>query len=470
MKFKILGFLFSVFALPSFAQDYWDLEKCVTYALENNLTIKQTELSTKIAEQNLTQSKGANLPNLNGFASNTYNFGQTIDPFTNQFATQRVRSNSLGLSANMNLFSGLGNYNTIKQREYELNASRYDLDQSRNDISLAIASAYLTILFNEEQVEQARSQAAVTAKQVERTQKLVKAGTLPQGSLYEVEAQLASEELALTQALNNVDLAYLQLKQFLQVESDQNFRIVKPNLEIAENQKVESTPGQVYDKALNTLPQIKSAENRLLGAEKQVESAKSNYYPTLTLNGSLGSGYSGLNQTASGFTSIDVPIGTTASGEAVSTTTQVPTGLEVKPFGDQLSDNFNQSIGLQLTIPIFNRFQINSGVSQAKLNAETRELNYEQTKNQVRQTIEQAYADAVAALKNYNSNVKAVKALRESYTYMEKRYDVGMLNVVDLTASKNRLTQAESNLLRAKYDFIFKQKILDFYQGKALAF
>ena len=200
------------------------------------------------------------------------------------------------------------------------------------------------------------------------------------------------------------------------------------------------------------------------------ESAKSKYYPTLTLNGSLGSGYSGLNQTASGFTSIDVPIGTTASGEQVSTTTQVPTGLEVKPFGDQLSDNFNQSIGLQLTIPIFNRFQINSGVSQAKLNAETRELNYEQTKNQVRQTIEQAYADAVAALKNYNSNVKAVKALRESYSYMEKRYDVGMLNVVDLTASKNRLTQAESNLLRAKYDFIFKQKILDFYQGKALAF
>jgi outer membrane protein len=254
MKFKILGFLFSVFALPSFAQDYWDLEKCVTYALENNLTIKQTELSTKIAEQNLTQSKGANLPNLNGFASNTYNFGQTIDPFTNQFATQRVRSNSLGLAANMNLFSGFGNYNTIKQREYELNASRYDLDQSRNDISLAIASAYLTILFNEEQVEQARSQAAVTAKQVERTQKLVKAGTLPQGSLYEVEAQLASEELALTQALNNVDLAYLSLKQLLQVESDQNFRIVKPNLEIAENQKVESTPGQVYDKALNTLP------------------------------------------------------------------------------------------------------------------------------------------------------------------------------------------------------------------------
>ena len=465
---------FTALALVSFAslnaQEYWELEKCVNYALENNLTIKQSELSARIAEENLTQSKGSNLPNLNAFATNFYNFGQTIDPFTNQFATQRVRSNSLGVQANMNLFSGMRNYNTIKQREYELQASRYDLDKSRNDITLAIASAYLQILFFDEQVEAARSQVAVTVKQVERTSKLVRAGTLPQGSLYEVEAQLASEELVLTQNLNNLDIAYLNLKQILQLPSEQDLRVVKPNIEISDDTKVESTPGQVYDKALNSLPDIKSAENRMLGAEKQVNAAKANYYPSLTLSGLLGSGYSGLNQNITGTTTQTVPVGTTASGEPVSTVVQIPTGTETKPFTDQLSDNFNQSVGVSLNIPIFNRFQISSGVSQAKISAENQELAYELTKNQVRQTIEQAYADAVAALKNYKSNLKAVKALRESYTYMEKRYDVGMINAVDLTDSKNRLTRAESDLLRAKYDYIFKQKILDFYQGKAIAF
>lgn len=452
------------------AQDYWSLEKCVNYALENNLTIKQTELSTKIAEQNLTQAKGANLPNINGFASNTYNFGQTIDPFTNQFATQRVRSNSLGIAANMNLFSGFGNYNNIKQNEYEVYASKYDLDKSRNDITLAIASAYLQILFADEQVEQARSQVAATAKQVERTDKMVKAGTLPNGSLFEVEAQLASEELVLTQALNTVDLSYLQLKQILQLDASESIRVVKPTIQIEENEQVEARPGQVYDKALNTLPEIKSAESRLLGAENQVKSAKSNYYPTLTLNGSLGSGYSGLNQSVLATETAVIPIGTTASGEQVTTVIETPVSRQVKPFGDQLSDNFNQSIGVSLSIPIFNRFQINTGVSQAKLNAENRQLIYEQTKNQVRQNIEQAYADAVAALKSYKANLKAVKALRESYGYIEKRFEVGMVNPVDLTDAKNRLTRAESDLLRAKYDYIFKLKILDFYQGKALAF
>lgn len=453
------------------AQEYWDLQKCVNYALEHNLEIKRTALAAKVSEQNLTQSKGANLPNLNAFANNFYNFGQTIDPFTNQFATQRVRSNSLGISANMNLFSGFGNYHTIKQREYEASASRYDVDKSRNDIQLAVAQAYLQILFAEELAEANRSQVAVTAKQVEQTKKMVEAGTVPQGSLFEVEAQLASEELTLTQSLNNIDLAYLNLFQLLQLEDDvEKFRIVKPSLEVQENEAVEATPGFVYTKALEVLPEVKGAEHRVMGADHQMKVAKSNYYPTLTLSGSLGSGYSGLNRTVISTATEEIVIGTTTSGQVVTTTVTNPTEFQTKSFGDQLSDNFNQSVGITLNIPIFNRFQVNTGVEQAKLSVETRELQYEQTKNTIRQTIEQAYADAVAALKSYKANIKAVKALRESFTYMQKRYDVGLINAVDLTDAKNRLTRAESDLLRAKYDYIFKQKILDFYQGKDLAF
>ena len=469
MRPQIFIALFSVLSIQLSAQENWDLEKCITYALENNISIQQSELSTKIAEQNVTSNKGSMLPNVNAFASNTYNFGQTIDPFTNQFATERVRSNSLGVSASMNLFNGFQNKYSLEQSKYELTARQYDLDKARNDISLAVAAGYLQILFNMEMADAALAQVNLTQKQLERTTKLVNAGTVPKGSAYDVEAQLANEELNLTQANNNLDLSYLQLKQLLQLDISEKLKIVEPNLSIDENATVATRPGQVYDKALNILPQLKSAENNVLGAESQLKSVKGNYYPRLSLSGSIGSGYSGLRETYSDFVDLSFPIGTTASGEVVSETISIPSTIETKAFGEQLTDNFNQSISLSLSIPIFNRFQVSTGVSQAKLNLESRNLQYEQTKNDVRQTIERAYADAVAGLKSYKANLKAVKAMKESYGYMLKRYEVGMLNAVDLTDSKTRLSNAESALLRAKYDYIFKLKILDFYQGNAIS-
>lgn len=468
IKFSLILLLF-LGVNVTMAQEAWDLEKCITYALDNNLSIKQSELTTKVAAENVTSNKGQMLPNVNAFASNTYNFGQTIDPFTNQFASQRVRSNALGVSANLNLFNGFQNKYNLEQSQYNLEAQRYNLDKTRNDISLAIAAAYLQILFNLEMSDAARNQVLLTQKQLERTSKLVNAGTVPKGSLYDVEAQLANEELNLTQANNNLDLSYLQLVQLLQLESTEGFKIVEPEINITEDEEVQARPGQVFDKALNVLPELKSAENTMLGAESRLKSAKGNYYPRLSLNASIGSGYSGLNQTVTQTEVVDVPIGTTASGEVVSSQYNAPLSFETKAFGEQLSDNFNQSVGLSLNIPIFNRFQVSTGVSQAQINYENMTLQYEQTKNTVRQTIERAYADAVAALKSYKANLKAVKALNESFSYMEKRYEVGMLNAVDLTDSKTRLTNAESALLRAKYDYVFKLKILDFYQGKAIS-
>lgn len=459
---------FLLISLVSFSQDNWDLESCINYALENNLTVKQSQLNNKIAEENLVQAQGTTLPSLNGFATHFYNFGQTIDPFTNQFATTSVRSNQMGVQASLDLFKGFSNYNTIKQSQYDLMASQSDFEKAKNDISLNIAAAYLQILFNQELVASARLQTLITQKQVERTQKLVDAGTLPQGNLFQVQAQLASEELTLIQAQNNLNLSYLNLKQLLQLDSETEFKIVTPNLAIAENETIEVKPGMVYDKALTGLPEVKSAENRVLSAEHQVKAVKSNYYPSLTLSGSIGSGYSGLNSEVISSQLTTMPIGTTVSGELVTTAYQIPTETRVKPFSNQLSDNFNQSVGVTLRVPIFNKFQVNSSAKRAKLNLEAQNLQLQQTKNQIKQTIEQAYADANAALNNYRANQKAVEALTEAFRYTEQRFNVGMVNMVDYTDAKNRLARAESDLLRAQFDYVFKLKILDFYQGKPL--
>ncbi|MFW5757050.1 MAG: TolC family protein [Bacteroidota bacterium] len=483
MQFVNKNFFINVFSIsvilialkstqPATAQDEsttWDLENCIDHAWNNNLQLQQQKLSVDLARENLSQNKASRYPSLNASASHAYNFGRTVDPFTNQFATESVQSNNFSVNSGMSLFGGFQITNSIKESEMELEATRYDLEKTYNDIALSVASAYLQVLFAEELVNNARNQLEISNQQVERTQKLVDAGTLPRGSLLTIEAQQATEELQLVNAQNQLDLAYLSLRQILFLPEDQDFRIDSPELEIDPQQDPDQSPLEVYQTAVNQQPEIKSADLRISGAEKSLMVAKGGRSPNLSMRASYGTGYSGASLEVTDVVQLDepVPIGMTESGEVVFGP-DFETQTRVKPFSDQLSDNLNRSIGFFLTIPVFNNLQTKSTISRSKINLENAKLQSKIVREQLFQTIQQAHADATAALKRFTSTDKNVQALEESFRYTEQRFNVGLVNSVEYNDAKNRLNAAESERLQAKYEYIFRMKILDFYLGNPL--
>ncbi len=451
----------------------WTLDQCIDYALKNNIQIKQSELNADLAKVNLTQSQANLLPSLNANASHSYNIGRTIDRFTNQFADAQVLSQNFSLSTDVTLFSGLQNINTIQQNRYTYLANKYDVDKMKNDISLNIATAYLQVLFAMESEENAKNQMGITAALVERTKKLVEIGTAAKGTLLDVEAQLATEELNYTNAQNQVDITYLSLAQLLNLPSTEGFTIVKPDLNIANQQILDVTTTQVYNTAVTKLPEIKSAEFKLMSAEKAVKVAWGGVSPRLSFSASYGTGYSGLSRRVTGAPAFQayVPNGDiTSSGDTVYTPYFSNPATEQIPYFDQYKDNVNKSFGFFLTVPLFNRLQTKTAIDRARIQKMNAELTVESTKLQVQKNIQQAYSDANAALKKYNASLKALTAMQESFKYTQQRFDVGMMNSNDYNDAKNKLIKSQSDLLQAKFDYIFKVKVLDFYQGKPLKF
>jgi outer membrane protein len=453
------------------AEDAWTLQQCVDYAIKNNIQIKQTQLSADLAQSNLTQSKANVLPSLNANASNFYNYGKTIDQFTNSFATERVRSDRYSLQSNVTLFNGLQAYNTIKQNQLALSASKYDKEKMVNDIALFVASAYLQILFNLEILDISNQQVLLTKAQVERTKKLLDAGSIARGNLLNIESQVANEELAVINAENSLAISYLNLAQLLELTDTKNFKIVRPALPELINAEIKEDVASIYQNALSSRPEIKSADLKLKSAEKGIAIAKGALSPQLTMGGSYGSGYSGLSKRLIG----DPTYGIAPTGYFTSSNENVLgpvllNSFERTPFTTQIKDNVNKSFGFNLSIPIFNGFQVKNAINRAKINTANAQLNLEAEQKLLFKSIQQAYSDAQGALKKYSASQKAVSALRESFQYSEQRYTLGMLNPLDYTDAKNKLTKAESDLVQAKYDFIFKQNILNFYQGKPIAF
>ncbi len=448
-----------------------NLEACIEYALKNNIQVKQSELSSELSEVTLTQSKANLLPSLNGNASHSYNYGRTIDRFTNQFATQQVLSQNLSLSSDITLFSGLQNINLIQQNKYNYLASKYDIEKMKNDISLNVASAYLQVLYAFEAVDIAGNQTGITLAQVERTKKLVDAGAAAKGTLLDIQAQLASEELILTNAQNQLDISYLALAQLLNLPAVEGFTIVKPELEMGNEGLLTGTPGQIYNTAISNLPEIKSAEYKVKSTGKAVDVAWGGVSPRISFSAAYGTGYSGLSQrivTSPAFQGF-VPDGSfTSGGDTVYSPLFSKAVTEKIPFADQYKDNVNKSFGFFLTVPVFNRLQTKTAIDKARIQKLNAELTVESTKLQIQKNIQQAYADANAGLKKYNASLKTVEAMKESFKYIEQKFNVGMVNTNDYNDAKNKLVKAESDLLQAKYEYIFKTKVLDFYQGKPL--
>lgn len=452
-SFKIKPYLFSsflfVFALSIssvYAQKVWTLEDCINYAFENNIQIKQSKLQVQSIQADLKQSKYEYAPSLNGSSTLNYNWGRSIDPVTNTYMNTNNMSSSFGLSSGLTLFNGFQKFNTVKQNELSYNSSRLNSEKMENDIALQLTGAYLNILFNHEMLMVAQNQSEITRQQIARTKTLVEAGTLPKGDLLEIEAQGLLEDVNVIKADNNLSLAYLDLLQILDLPANEDFEIEKPDIAITEELSVIPSE-QVYANAVNFMPEIKSAELDVLTSNRSVLIAKGAVYPSLSLRAGLNTNY--IDSKLSDFTDPNSP---------------------VMAFWDQMSDNLSEYLSLSLNVPIFNAYQTTTRIKKAEIQNINSKFNLELAKNALRKSIEQKYFDAIAAFKTYQANKASVRSLQEAFKYTEEKFSLGMLNSVDYNLAKTKLTQSESELLQAKYDYIFKTKILDFYMGAPLKF
>ncbi|MCK9421015.1 MAG: TolC family protein [Bacteroidales bacterium] len=452
-------------------QKIWTLEDCINYALENNLDIQKQVLMVESNKKTLLQSALSMLPDLNANGTNVWNFGQTIDQYTNTFATNTVRSNNFYLQSGVTLFNGLQKLNTVKQNQINVLASKYDLDVLKNNISLSVAGYYLDILFNRELQDVAREQLTITTSQVDRIQKMVDAGSTAKGDLLNIQAQKAAEELALVEAENQLYISNLSLQQLIDLQVSRDFQVEKPALKPVQAPKDLITPEIIYEHALKARPEIQAADLRVQSARKSLAIAQGVLYPSLTFAGSWGTGYSGAAQ------EVDPNVNPIVKLEKIGITQMSRDTVlgyyrnysyRTTSFNDQLHQNENQSVGFYLRVPIFNGWSGRNSINQAKINRAQSELDLDIKKRDLRKLIEQAYADAVASLKKYNSSEEKVKAQQESFKYTQQKFDVGMMTSFDYNNSKKDLTKAQSDLLQAKYDFIFKTTILDFYMGNPI--
>ncbi len=462
--FFFTGLLFAL------AQKKWTLQECIDYALKNNIQVKQNQLNTELSKEQLIQNSAALLPNLNGNATHNYGYGRYLDPFTNQFIDQRNQTNNFSFTSNVILFNGFQLQNTLRQSQLNYVSSKHDVDKIKNDISLNIAAAYLQILLNQELLNTTKQQLSVSNVQSERTKKLVSAGSLTQGNLLDVESQVATEELNVVNAQNQLDLSYLSLVQIMDLDSVKEFSIFTPDFSSFNQSLIATDSSQIFSYAEKNLPEIKSADTKVLSAQKGIAIAQGGRSPRLMLNSSFGTGYSESRQRMIGSGPIQQEIIGYYNGDPLYANYPGTPIYEKIPFKDQLNDNLSKSIGVSLSIPFLNGWQVQTTINKSKISLMNAKLNADLVRNQVRKSIQQAYADAVAAIKRYKATEKSVLAIREAFKYTEQRYAVGLINSFDLVTSKNNLNKVESQLLQAKYDSIFKQKVLDFYQGKQLTF
>lgn len=451
------------------AQEKWSLEKCIEYALKNNIQIKQQELNSKYSENNLKQSKLSILPNLNGNTSQNYSWGRSVDRFTNTFSEEKTMSMNFGVSSSVTVFSGFQNYNTIKQKQFELQASLQNLEKAKNDVSLNISSAYLQILYSIELYDIAVSQLEVTKEQVERTKKLVEAGSVAKGTLLQVESQYAAEELQVVNMQNQLSMSYLNLMQLLDLETEENFEIAKPDFSNFDMNSALLSSSQVYSEAEKNLPQIRSAEYSMKSAEAGLSLARGAISPRLTVSGSFGSGYSDARKSITDTTYTQQTTYVNIAGTDVPFIQDIPDySYKTTPFKDQVKNNVSKTLSVSLTIPLFNGWQTKTGINNAKINLLNAEYQLEITKKQLMKEIQQAHADALASIKKYYATKKAVVSMEEAFNYTQQKFDVGLINTLDYNTAKNNLTKAKADMLQAKYEFIFKSKILDFYRGNPI--
>jgi len=452
------------------AQQQLTLRECINYAQQNSLTIKQAQTNISLAEVGLQRDQFSRLPSLNGSISGGYQFGRTIDPTSNTFENESIGFNSYGLNANVTLFGGGRINNNIKQSEAQVEAARLDADFTRDNLALNIANAYLSVLLAEEQLEISEKRVELSTAQLEQTDKLIAAGSLPENDRLEFVSQLALDRQAVVDAENQVIINYLNLKQLMEISPSEDIRVVRPEVLIPGDANPDGyNVNELYSQALSTQENVAAGEMRLRSAELGVEVAKANFLPSLSLFGSLNTNFS---TSARQFTFVPTTQSQTVfiNGDPVtfSTETEVPV-TQGYPYVEQLQDNFGQSVGLNLNIPIYNNHQNKLAVEQSRLSVLNQQVQNQQIRQQLKADVQRAIADARASSRSLEASQAALRAAERAFENAQKQFDVGAINALEFSTSRNNLDRAEIEVIRAKYNFIFNIKRVEFYMGKEIS-
>jgi outer membrane protein len=473
-RLLILLSLFGI-SLFSLGQEKWDLRKCVDYALKNNISVQQADVQARIVALTYEQSKLSQYPAVSFQNSGGYQFGRSIDPSTNLFTNQEILTTNHSLNVNLDLFNWFSKKNTVEANRYQAEAYVAGAEKARNDIALNVANAYLQILLSADQINISDVQVKQSLEQLGVIKKQVAAGALPELNLAELEAQLANDSSTLITANANYTLSVLQLKALLNVPADQPFDVSIPPVEsIPVESLADLDPAYVYSLAVKNMPQQKINDMNLQAAMKNVAATKGQLYPSLTFFGGLNSFYSNAQKVlGTNPVGMYVPIGqVTVAGSPYTVTTiekqPIPTGTVNNTYFRQMSNNFNQSVGLGLNIPIFNAGIARTNWKKAQLNMQNVELQNAADAQTLKQDIYQAHANALAALQKFNASRKGLETSQKAYDFSRKRFEVGLLNTIDLITTQNNLFRAKINVTSSQYDYVFKIKLLEFYKGQGI--
>ena len=475
IKRTFLGMLLVLVASVANAQttnDPWTLERCIQHANKSNLSVLQTAAQLDNAAADLLQSRMDRAPTLNANSSIGINSGRVIDPFTNTFEERSIGSNQIGAQAGVPLFSGLQIHNNIKANKMAFMASQQDLEVTRNNIALSISNLYLQALLAQQLLEIAESQLDITQTQVARTEKLVNAGALSLDNLLNLKAQLGNEELNVINASNNAINGLINLALLLQLPDPESFSIVQVT-RLDPGLQLDADIQGVYSTAESNQPQVRASELRMEQARYSLAAAKGARSPRLTAFANMSTVYASTNlrvlNPSNPILSGETPIGYVQGDVSqVVVRPNLSFDTEVVPRFSQFNNNFGYGLGLSLSIPILNNWQVNTQIRRAKNGMILSDLQYQTTKNQLFTEVARAVTDYKAALSRVQANDRNIEAQRASFTFSEIRFNQGLLNAIDYLNTKNRLQIAESNLLQAKYELLFRAKILDFYLGKPI--
>jgi outer membrane protein len=459
------------------AQQQMTLQECVKVALDNNLSVKRSVYNVETNQISFLGAKGNFLPTLNLNASASQNYGRNLNPVTYQYFQGVTRTVNPSLNGQLALFNGLRYQYTYKQSKKNVEAADLDLEKAKNDVIITVVTNYTNVILNKELYENAKFQLNSSQQQLERIKKQVAAGALPKSNELTQEATVATNETNLITQENAYNYSLLQLKQSMQVPASNDFQVVVPDIAM-EDLQIDQTPEEIYAISSKTLPQVKSALLKVDAAQYAVRAARAGYYPRLSFTYAAVSNYNSASDKAryavdpSG-AKVPQTIGYVNSDPTLPVITQVSNQVFVSDsyhVTDQLSDNLYKNIGLSLSIPIMNGLQTRTSVQQAVINRELAAITVKETENTLRQSIETAYNNALAAAKTYSAAVKQVSANEEAFRMTAQRHEIGAATYIEYQVASNDLFSAKSSLARAKYNFIMTKKILEFYQGKTIEY
>ena len=465
-----------IIPLQAQSQNQLTLQQCVKIALDSNLTVRRSYYNVETNKVNLLSAKGAFLPSLNGSLSYNRNYGRNLNPVTYTYVVGVTKSINPSISSSWTLFNGLRIQNTFRSNQRSVVAANLDLEKSKNDVIINVVTYYTNVILNKELYENAKFQLTSSQQQLDKITKQVEVGALPKSNQLNQEAIVATNETNLITQENALNISLLQLKQSMLVPSSTPLDVVVPDIAM-EDLVLDQTPEEIYKVSTQSLPQVKSARLKVESAQFAVKAARGSYLPRLSLNASATSNYNSASDTPrktpdGGYTISTQPVGVDPSTNqliyALSPTYTITS--EHYGAGDQLKDNLFKNLGFSLTIPILNGLQTRTNVEQAIINKKLAEVTVKETEMSLRQSIETAYTNAIAAAKRYTAAVKQVSASEEAYRMTKQRLDNGAANFVEFQISTNDLFSAKSSLAQAKFNFILTKKVLDFYQGKSIEY